>query len=98
MPGLGGHSKVLDSIIVNYIVILETFKQSLQDETKTEMKSRINGVMYQMKTNSTFSMVYLVTCVEVPLLMDNFLKIPYSRKQKHVSISDMSRVLTSPKT
>ena len=25
-------------------------------------------------------------------------KLPYSRKQKHVSISDMSRVLTPPKT
>ena len=27
---------------------METFQESLQEETKTDMKSRINGVMHQM--------------------------------------------------
>ena len=37
-----------DTIIINYTEILETFQESLQEETKTDMKSRINGVMHQM--------------------------------------------------
>ena len=60
-------------IISNYSVIYQALKESCENETKADMKSRINGVMYQMRQFDFFFSISLAK--ELLLITDNLAKL-----------------------
>ena len=64
--------KSLNSLISNWKTIFETFKRSYKEETKTDMKSRLNGAMYQMKK---FNFLFAICLAkEILFITDNLAK------------------------
>ena len=80
-PGLKSFSRTrwtvkgesLSRIISNYQVIYQALKESYENETKADMKSRINGVMYQMRQFDFFFSITLAK--ELLLITDNLAKL-----------------------
>ena len=81
-----GHS--LDTIIMNYTEILETFQESLQEETKTDMKSRINGVMHQM---TRFNFFYGI-CLGILFVTDILAKSLQAKNLSAVEGKEMYQI------
>ena len=88
-PGLKSFSRTrwtvkgesLSRIISNYQVIYQALKESYENETKADMKSRINGVMYQMRQFDFFFSITLAK--ELLLITDNLAKLLQKKTSQH---------------
>ena len=63
----------LNSIILNYRAVYKVLKDSFQKEKVTEMKSRINGVLFQMKNFNFYFGIALAK--EILFITDNLAKL-----------------------
>ena len=74
--------KSLNSLITNWKPVFELFKRSYKEETKTDMKSRLNGAMYQMKK---FNFLFAICLAkEILIITDNLAK---SLQERNLSAS-----------
>lgn len=73
----------LDSIISNYLPLLEVLEESYYEESQTDMKSRINGVRFQMKSFDYFYGISLAK--KILILTDNLAK---KLQKKDISASE----------
>ena len=79
-----------DTIIINYTEILETLQESLQEETKTDMKSRINGVMHQMTRFNFFYGICLAR--EILFVTDTLAKSLQTKNLSAVEGKEMYQI------